>query len=73
MCSLEIENSTLLLSQKLHSAAASSSNDGGVAGCNYRSTVSGGIIDEAIPDPIPNSEVKLIGADGTAWGIYVGE
>lgn len=40
---------------------------------DYRSTVSGGIIDEAIPDPIPNSEVKLIGADGTAWGIYVGE
>ena len=27
---------------------------------------SGGDIDEAIPDPIPNSEVKLVGADGTA-------
>ena len=24
-------------------------------------------IEEAIPDPIPNSEVKLFGADGTAW------
>jgi hypothetical protein len=29
--------------------------------------VSGGYIEEAIPDPIPNSEVKLLGADGTAW------
>jgi hypothetical protein len=27
---------------------------------------SGGDIEEAIPDPIPNSEVKLLGADGTA-------
>ena len=30
-------------------------------------TISGGDIEEAIPDPIPNSEVKLFGADGTAW------
>jgi hypothetical protein len=29
--------------------------------------VSGGYIEKAIPDPIPNSEVKLLGADGTAW------
>ena len=28
--------------------------------------VSGGDVDEATPDPISNSEVKLIGADGTA-------
>ena len=35
--------------------------------------VSGGYIEKAIPDPIPNSEVKLFGADGTAWGICVGE
>ena len=28
--------------------------------------VSGGYIEEAIPDPISNSEVKLFGADGTA-------
>jgi hypothetical protein len=28
--------------------------------------VSGGDIEEATPDPIPNSEVKLLGADGTA-------
>ena len=28
--------------------------------------VSGGNIEKAIPDPIPNSEVKLLGADGTA-------
>ena len=28
--------------------------------------VSGGYIEKAIPDPIPNSEVKLLGADGTA-------
>ena len=27
---------------------------------------SGGDIEEATPDPIPNSEVKLFGADGTA-------
>ena len=27
---------------------------------------SGGDIKEATPDPIPNSEVKLLGADGTA-------
>ena len=27
---------------------------------------SGGDIEEATPDPIPNSEVKLLGADGTA-------
>ena len=31
-----------------------------------RSKVSGGDIEEATPDPIPNSEVKLFGADGTA-------
>ena len=28
--------------------------------------VSGGDFEEATPDPIPNSEVKLLGADGTA-------
>ena len=28
--------------------------------------VSGGDIEKATPDPIPNSEVKLLGADGTA-------
>jgi hypothetical protein len=27
---------------------------------------SGGDFEEATPDPIPNSEVKLFGADGTA-------
>jgi hypothetical protein len=27
---------------------------------------SGGDVEEATPDPIPNSEVKLFGADGTA-------
>ena len=31
-----------------------------------RPQVSGGDIEEATPDPIPNSEVKLLGADGTA-------
>jgi hypothetical protein len=31
-----------------------------------QSNVSGGDIEEATPDPIPNSEVKLFGADGTA-------
>ena len=34
--------------------------------CNGRPQFSGGDIEEAIPDPIPNSEVKLLGADGTA-------
>ena len=34
---------------------------------------SGDFVEEAIPDPIPNSEVKLFRADGTAWGICVGE
>ena len=38
-----------------------------------RPKLSGDFIEEAIPDPIPNSEVKLFGADGTAWGICVGE
>jgi hypothetical protein len=28
--------------------------------------ISGGDIEEATPEPIPNSEVKLFGADGTA-------
>ena len=28
--------------------------------------ISGGDVEEATPDPIPNSEVKLLGADGTA-------
>ena len=28
---------------------------------------SGGYCEEATPDPIPNSEVKLLCADGTAW------
>ena len=31
-----------------------------------RPKISGGDIEEATPDPIPNSEVKLFGADGTA-------
>ena len=31
-----------------------------------RSIDSGGNIEEAIPDPISNSVVKLLGADGTA-------
>ena len=31
------------------------------------SKVSGGDIEKATPDPIPNSEVKLLGADGTAY------
>jgi predicted Zn-dependent protease len=35
--------------------------------------VSGGYIEEAIPDPISNSEVKLLRADGTAREIRVGE
>src|SRR5438128_12552197 len=35
-------------------------------GGHYDPKVSGGDIDEATPDPIPNSEVKLVGADGTA-------
>ena len=30
------------------------------------SKISGGDIEEVTPDPIPNSEVKLFGADGTA-------
>ena len=43
-----------------------------ISAVNYLQTrfrmpiVSGGYIEEAIPDPIPNSEVKLLGADGTA-------
>jgi hypothetical protein len=32
----------------------------------YDPKVSGGDLEEATPDPIPNSEVKLLGADGTA-------
>tara|TARA_Y100001970_G_scaffold250463_1_gene322225 strand:+ start:157 stop:327 length:171 start_codon:yes stop_codon:yes gene_type:complete len=28
---------------------------------------------EETPDPIPNSEVKLYSADGTAWETSVGE
>jgi hypothetical protein len=28
--------------------------------------ISGSDIEKAIPDPIPNSEVKLLGANGTA-------
>jgi hypothetical protein len=31
-----------------------------------RPNISGGYIEEAIPDPISNSVVKLFGADGTA-------
>jgi hypothetical protein len=30
--------------------------------------ISGGDIEEVTPDPIPNSEVKLFGANGTAGG-----
>ena len=33
---------------------------------DYTPTISGGDIEEVTPDPFPNSEVKLIGADGTA-------
>lgn len=33
---------------------------------NQRPKISGGDFEEATPDPIPNSEVKLFGADGTA-------
>ena len=39
----------------------------------YDAQLSGDFVEEAIPDPIPNSEVKLFRADGTAWGICVGE
>ena len=35
-------------------------------GTVYDPKVSGGDLEEATPDPIPNSEVKLLGADGTA-------
>ena len=42
-------------------------------GSLQRPKLSGDSIEEAIPDPISNSEVKLFGADGTAWGICVGE
>ena len=38
-----------------------------------RPTDSGGDVEEAIPDPISNSEVKLLRADGTAREIRVGE
>ena len=31
------------------------------------SSVSGGYSGEVTPDPIPNSEVKLASANGTAW------
>ncbi len=34
--------------------------------CFMRPNVSGDDFEEATPDPIPNSEVKLFGADGTA-------
>lgn len=34
--------------------------------CVGRPSFSGGDIEKAIPDPIPNSEVKLLGANGTA-------
>ena len=37
-----------------------------VDGRNAHPKVSGGDIEEVTPDPIPNSEVKLLGADGTA-------
>ena len=35
-------------------------------GMRAQSKISGGDIEEVTPDPIPNSEVKLFGADGTA-------
>jgi hypothetical protein len=34
---------------------------------HHRSAFAGGISDEATPVPIPNTEVKLICAHGTAW------
>ena len=34
--------------------------------CHNTPTVSGGSIEEDPPDPIPNSDVKLFGANGTA-------
>ena len=37
-----------------------------VSGRYEHPQVSGGDLEEATPDPIPNSEVKLLGADGTA-------
>ena len=58
----------------------SSANPGGSPGCPERpasvrmtnaaviakTDYSGGIVEEATPDPISNSEVKLFRADGTA-------
>ena len=35
--------------------------------CLRRLKIHGDIVEEVIPDPIPNSEVKLFRADGTAW------
>ena len=66
MCSLEIEKTKLLCRKNCITETQESV-------VRYRSTVSGSNIEEAIPDPIPNSEVKLLGADGTARGICVGE
>ena len=37
-----------------------------VVGCLKGPTSFGGDIEEVTPDPFPNSEVKLFGADGTA-------
>ena len=53
----------MCLSPSVHQRGARSFTGFGLR-CNPK--FSGGDIEEVPPDPIPNSEVKLFGADGTA-------
>ena len=57
----------------IETRASSALQKARVSAARRRPKLSGDSIEEAIPDPISNSEVKLFGADGTAWGICVGE
>ena len=66
------ERTTLFESDYIESIALAEPASSGARRRRYKN-FSGDIVDEAIPDPIPNSEVKLVRANGTAWGICVGE
>ena len=55
------------LAPRIRVASRGTAERGRRAPCDiFDPKVSGGDFEEATPDPIPNSEVKLFGADGTA-------
>ena len=54
------------LAPRIRVASRDTADRFGASSDKFDPKFSGGDFEEATPDPIPNSEVKLFGADGTA-------